>query len=89
MPLPFVSAEEAALFNTMERLGPVIVEHFRNQSYTDALLELAKFKSPVDDFFDKVMVMTDDPALRNSRLALLRTLEGFMNQVADISVLAA
>lgn len=85
----FSSSEEAALFNALNRLGPVIVKHFGNLAYTEALLELAKFKEPVDNFFDKVMVMADDPALRNSRLDLLRTLEGFMNQVADISKLAA
>src|SRR3990170_884389 len=86
---PFESPEETALFNALNNLAPVIHRHFENLAYKEALIELAKFKVPVDNFFDKVMVMADDPALRNSRLDLLRTLEGLMNQVADISKLAS
>ena len=37
---------------------------------------------------DEVMVMTDEPTIRNNRLALLAQLESLMNQVADISKLA-
>jgi len=43
----------------------------------------------VDAFFDKVMVMVDDPKVRRSRLALLHDLREAMNRVADISKLAA
>jgi len=43
----------------------------------------------VDAFFNDVMVMADDLALRNNRLALLASLHGMMNRVADISKLAA
>ena len=42
----------------------------------------------MDTFFDKVMVMVDDQALRSSRLALLRDLRESMNRVADLSRLA-
>jgi glycyl-tRNA synthetase beta chain len=42
----------------------------------------------VDRFFDDVLVMAEDPALRANRLALLRGLAEAMNQVADISKLA-
>jgi glycyl-tRNA synthetase beta chain len=45
-------------------------------------------KEPVDNFFDKVMVMVEDKKLRSSRLALLRDLREAMNRVADISKLA-
>jgi len=82
------SPEEAALFNALNTLGPEIVGHFARLEYKEALLTLARFKTPVDNFFDKVLVLADDPSLRNSRLDLLRSLEGFMNQVADISKLA-
>ena len=43
----------------------------------------------VDAFFTDVMVMAEDPALRNNRLALLSMLHGMLNRVADISKLAA
>jgi glycyl-tRNA synthetase beta chain len=43
----------------------------------------------VDEFFDHVMVNTEDEILRNNRLALLANLRAAMNRVADISRLAA
>ena len=46
-------------------------------------------KTPVDAFFDSVMVMADDLDLRRNRLALLSDLRLSMNRVADISKLAA
>jgi glycyl-tRNA synthetase beta chain len=45
-------------------------------------------KAPVDNFFDKVMVMVEDKKLRSSRLALLRDLRESMNRVADLSKLS-
>jgi glycyl-tRNA synthetase beta chain len=53
------------------------------------LQALAALKAPVDAFFDAVMVNAEDPALRANRLALLRALHAAMNQVADLSRLAA
>ena len=55
----------------------------------ERLKELARLGPSVDAFFDGVMVMDDDPGVRANRIALLRKLEGLMNQVADISKLAA
>jgi len=46
-------------------------------------------RANVDTFFDKVMVMADDEQLRNNRIALLSNLHAMLNQVADISKLAA
>lgn len=56
---------------------------------TASLQALAALKAPVDAFFDTVMVNAEDPALRANRLALLRALHAAMNQVADLSRLAA
>ena len=44
--------------------------------------------SPVDEFFDKVMVNADDPALRANRQALLARLHHLMNQVAELAKIA-
>jgi glycyl-tRNA synthetase beta chain len=55
---------------------------------TGALTRLAALKAPVDAFFDGVMVMADDLAVRQNRLALLAQLAGLFNRVADISLLA-
>jgi len=62
---------------------------FDKQDYTSSLQLLAALKTPIDDFFDKVMVNAEDVDLRNNRLALLLQLQQTMNRVADISKLAA
>ena len=62
---------------------------FGEGRYTESLRELAALKAPVDAFFDDVMVNAEDPALRANRLALLASLHGAMNRVADLSRLAA
>ena len=53
--------------------------------YEAVLLSLAELRQPVDHFFDEVMVMVDDPALRANRLALLDQLSHLFLKVADIS----
>lgn len=60
---------------------------YANADYTQALTQLANLRDPVDCFFDNVMVMADDPKLRNNRLALLANLRDLFLQVADISEL--
>ena len=55
--------------------------------YKEALTELSKLRESVDTFFDDVMVMADDEALKNNRIALLNKLHGLFLQVADISKL--
>jgi glycyl-tRNA synthetase beta chain len=57
------------------------------EDYTAALSCLASLRPTVDGFFDRVMVMADDAALRGNRLALLKDLNGVFLQVADISKL--
>jgi glycyl-tRNA synthetase beta chain len=80
---------EHDLYAAVEKLLPVVHAHMRRGDYTEALRALASARGPVDRFFDDVMVMADDRALRANRLALLRGLAEAMNQVADISKLAA
>lgn len=80
---------ERALFQVTTRLNPTVSSLLANGDYTDALCALAQARAEVDRFFDEVMVMTEEPLLRNNRLALLNQLAGLMNQVADISKLAA
>ncbi len=62
------------------------VEALRGQrNYEEALLEIAKLRPAIDLFFDKVMVMTEDPKLRANRLALLETLLKEFSTIADFS----
>ena len=62
---------------------------FERGDYAGYLKTFAVLKSPVDAFFDSVMVMVEDVTLRQNRLALLADLRREMNRVADISKLAA
>lgn len=82
-------AAEKALFGAMNELAPGVVSWVQNGGYTEALTALAGVRVEVDTFFDQVMVMAEEPQLRNNRLALLKSLGDLMNQVADISKLAA
>ena len=68
---------------------PHVHDAFARGDFTTALKTLAGLREAVDTFFDGVMVMADDTALRDNRLALLGELHGLMNRVADISKLAA
>ena len=58
------------------------------RDYTRSLRELAALRQPVDSFFDDVMVMADDAAVRTNRLALLAGLRTLFLDVADISRLS-
>jgi glycyl-tRNA synthetase beta chain len=80
---------ERALYDSMRRLEPDVSARMRRGDYVGMLLALAGRRGPVDAFFDKVMVNADDPKIRANRHALLRRLDGLLNQVADISKLAA
>ncbi|HEX6298125.1 MAG TPA: glycine--tRNA ligase subunit beta [Burkholderiales bacterium] len=80
--------EEKTLASTFGSLKPQVEKAFENLDYTGALKALASLKAPVDAFFDKVMVMDDDPRVRANRIGFLGTLHGSMNRVADLSKLA-
>ena len=58
---------------------------FDKGDYTTAMKKLAALRPQVDDFFDKVMVMVDEEAVRDNRLALLSSLSQLFLRVADLS----
>jgi glycyl-tRNA synthetase beta chain len=60
---------------------------FESREYQDGLESLAGMKDTIDTFFDDVLVMADDQALRNNRIALLTQLRNLFLHVADISYL--
>lgn len=82
-------AEEKALYEALEAASTQAQKAFEAGDYTASLQALAALKEPVDSFFDQVMVNADDAALRANRQGLLAQLQQAMNQVADISRLAA
>jgi glycyl-tRNA synthetase beta chain len=78
---------EKALAVALQDLDRQTRPLFEQRDYTNALCQLAALQAPVDTFFDDVMVMADDVALRDNRLALLQSLSELFLQVADISLL--
>ncbi len=81
-------AAESALYQEILRLSPLVEAHLLQGDHVGALQALASARAPVDRFFDDVMVMADDPLVRDNRLALLGRLDNLMNRVADISRLS-
>jgi glycyl-tRNA synthetase beta chain len=79
---------EKALALSLAELTSEVKPLQQDRDYTEVLRQLARLRQPVDQFFDDVMVMVDDSALRNNRLALLQQLRNLFLEVADISLLA-
>ena len=77
-------ALHTTLENAREKVGPMLEQ----RRYAEILNELADLRDPVDRFFDDVMVMAEDDAVRENRLALLGELRGLFLDVADISRLS-
>lgn len=82
-----VEPAEKALAEAVLALRTEVQPLIAQGDYTAVLDKLANLRTPVDRFFDNVMVNAEDPALRQNRLAILNTLQGLFLQVADISVL--
>ncbi|AJC14957.1 glycine--tRNA ligase subunit beta [Pandoraea sputorum] len=84
-----LESAEKALHAALEKVTPVVEQKFEAREYAQALSALAELRDAVDAFFNDVMVMAEEDALRNNRLALLKNLHFQMNRVADLSKLAA
>ena len=82
-----VEPAEKALAEAVLALRTEVQPLIAQSDYTAVLDKLANLRAPVDSFFDNVMVNTEDPVLRQNRLAILNTLQDLFLQVADISVL--
>lgn len=78
---------ETILADELERIATDATKRIKSRDYVGLLRLLAGLREPVDAYFDAVMVMADDPALRANRLALLGRLRNLFLHVADISML--
>ncbi|MBL8330287.1 MAG: glycine--tRNA ligase subunit beta [Rubrivivax sp.] len=88
-PALFVEQAEKDLYAAMQVTVPAANTKFDAGDHTASLQALAALRTPVDAFFDGVMVNADDAALKANRLGLLKSLHDAMNRVADLSRLAA
>ncbi|MBI5450347.1 MAG: glycine--tRNA ligase subunit beta [Gammaproteobacteria bacterium] len=82
-----VEPAERVLLTRLDVLEAEVGPLLQQGAYTETLGRLATLREPVDQFFDKVMVMSDDALLRANRLALLARLQRLFLEVADISCL--
>jgi glycyl-tRNA synthetase beta chain len=80
-----VEAEEKRLSRALRAAAAAARSSAEDGQFHQAMGALATLRRPVDEFFDKVTVNADDPALRENRLRLLSRIRAVMNQVADFS----
>ncbi len=86
-PALFEGEEERALAEKLTTLQAQAAPLLANQQYTPALTAMASLREPIDLFFNRVMVMADDPVVRENRLRLLNRLRTLFLSVADIGLL--
>jgi glycyl-tRNA synthetase beta chain len=84
---PQALSEEAerGLHHALTKLRDPVLDAIRQRRYADSLQALAGLRAPVNEFFDRVMVMDENAAKRNNRLALLRDVLILLGGVADLS----
>jgi glycyl-tRNA synthetase beta chain len=83
-----VEPAERALYDEIEKRRPVIESAVASgNGFRHAFAEAAAFGPGVAKFFDDVLVMAEDPTLRDARLRLLTRLEHLIFQLADVSEL--
>ena len=84
-----VEPAEKALAESITRMSLLSKPLLASRDYTNVLKNLATLRDPIDSFFNDVMVMADDQALRNNRLSLLSKLRTLFVNVADIAQMAS
>lgn len=83
----FRDREESALHDAIVRSQEAVQPMVARGEYSAALKRLAALRGPVDAFFDKVLVMAEDPELKGNRLALLASLNTLFLHTADLSLI--
>ncbi|MCP5125109.1 MAG: glycine--tRNA ligase subunit beta [Gammaproteobacteria bacterium] len=76
---------EQALAGQLVELSSEVIPLMEAGLYGEALNRLATLREPVDQFFDQVLVMAEDPVVRDNRIALLNELGSLFLRVADFS----
>ncbi len=76
---------EADLLKAYRGVKEKVADQVREGNYGDALRDIATLKGPVDDFFEGVLVMAENAAVRNNRIALLERLAGLFTHIADFT----
>ncbi|MBU0479168.1 glycine--tRNA ligase subunit beta [bacterium] len=80
-----VEPEEKTLAEKFLDISKNVNKLIKKKEYTNAFSQIISLRKPLDDFFDKVMVMDENHALRNNRLAFLQEIESMFSQLANFS----
>ncbi|MDH5544508.1 MAG: glycine--tRNA ligase subunit beta [Gammaproteobacteria bacterium] len=83
----FQEKAEGELYKCIQDIQPDTNLALENEEYSRCLEILSGLRTTVDEFFDSVMVNSEDKALRNNRLTLIASINQLFNQVADIGKL--
>ena len=87
-PSLFSEPVEKNLYQSFLKVKEKIASLLNKREYEAILLEMTQMKKPIDEFFDGVMVMVEDEAIRNNRLALLDEIGKLFLRIADFSKLS-
>ncbi|MBI4508611.1 MAG: glycine--tRNA ligase subunit beta [Deltaproteobacteria bacterium] len=87
-PAKFTHPSETALWESLGTIRRRVEDFIAERRYDMALRELASLKPSVDKFFDEVLVMDKDPAIKNNRLALLGAINALFAKIADFRQLS-
>ncbi|MGD0917624.1 MAG: glycine--tRNA ligase subunit beta, partial [Thermodesulfobacteriota bacterium] len=87
-PSLFSEPAEHNLYKSFQEVEAAVKPLLRDGFYDGSIDEMTKMRGPIDDFFNGVMVMVEDEAVRNNRLALLDEIGQLFLKVADFSKLA-
>ncbi len=82
-----VIEEEMLLFDEVRRVSKDLDRLCNDADYTAALTLLAGISTAIEAFFEKVMVMDENPEVRNNRLSLLSELKGLFDRIANLALL--
>lgn len=84
-PALFTVNEETTLYNTYKTIAQNVQTAIATQNYKEAIDTVQQLTTPINNFFDNVMVMDKDEAIKNNRLALLKNIDMLAKTIADFS----
>ena len=84
----FENQAETALFSSRMAISATILDHIKEENFSDALTELTKLKEPIDFFFDSVLVMAKEEKIKYNRLSLLREVSSLFHGIADFTYIS-
>ena len=76
---------ELFLYQTLEKITPPFEANMKQKEYEAAFNLLITLQKPLDTLFDQVKILSDEPDLRENRLALLQRIFGYFAHLMDFS----